>query len=125
MADPAFRSDPAEPTARPADPLLKVVPPRPAAASRAHAARLAGAFNKYRRFILLVVIPAIAALVALTVFLTGGRYITTDNAYVGAQKVLITPDVAGEISRVMIVEGQRAKAGANLAHADPTRVKVA
>ena len=27
----------------------------------------------------------------------GGRYISTDNAYVGAQKVLITPDISGKI----------------------------
>ena len=32
-------------------------------------------------------------------YLAGGRYISTDNAYVGAQKVLITPDIAGKISR--------------------------
>ena len=36
----------------------------------------------------------------------GGRYITTDNAYVGAQKVLITPDVAGKVINVFVREGQ-------------------
>ena len=41
----------------------------------------------------------------------GGRYISTDNAYVGAQKVLITPDIAGKIVHVAIVEGQHVKPG--------------
>ena len=36
----------------------------------------------------------------------GGRYISTDNAYVGAQKVLITPDISGKISSVVVHEGQ-------------------
>jgi multidrug resistance efflux pump len=29
-------------------------------------------------------------------YLASGRYISTDNAYVGAQKVLITPDISGQ-----------------------------
>jgi membrane fusion protein (multidrug efflux system) len=32
-------------------------------------------------------------------YLMSGRYISTDNAYVGAQKVLITPDISGKIAR--------------------------
>ena len=47
--------------------------------------------------VLLVIIPLIAALAGGAFYLMGGRYISTDNAYVGAQKVLITPDVSGKI----------------------------
>jgi membrane fusion protein (multidrug efflux system) len=125
MADPALRSDIAEPAARSADPVLKVVPPRPAVTTRYHAAKLIGVFKQYRRLMLLIVIPAIAAITALTIFLMGGRYITTDNAYVGAQKVLITPDVAGKISRVMILEGQQVRAGEILVQIDPTPFEIA
>ena len=49
------------------------------------------------RFVLLLVVPAIAAGAGLFAWLNGGRYITTDNAYVGAQKVLITPEVSGKV----------------------------
>jgi membrane fusion protein (multidrug efflux system) len=63
------------------------------------------------RMILLVVVPAIAAAAGLAVYLTGGRYISTDNAYVGAQKVLITPDISGKVSRVVVREGQHVEPG--------------
>ena len=32
---------------------------------------------------------------------------TTDNAYVGSQKVLVTPDISGKISKIVVREGQR------------------
>ena len=44
----------------------------------------------------------------------GGRYISTDNAYVGAQKVLITPDISGKIVNVAIREGQHVNSGDEL-----------
>ena len=54
--------------------------------------------RKRLRMILLVALPALAALIGGSAFyLMGGRYISTDNAYVGAQKVLITPDISGKI----------------------------
>ena len=55
----------------------------------------------------------------------GGRYISTDNAYVGAQKVLITPDVAGKISRVAVKEGQQVEVGDVLFEIDPVPYKLA
>ena len=44
----------------------------------------------------------------------GGRYISTDNAYVGAQKVLITPDISGKIDPCRRREGQHVKPGDEL-----------
>ncbi len=46
--------------------------------------------------------------------ISGGRYISTDNAYVGAQKVLITPDVSDKIIHVAVIEGQHVKPGDEL-----------
>ena len=43
------------------------------------------------RFVLLVVVPLVALALGFAWWLSGGRYVTTDNAYVGADKVLITP----------------------------------
>jgi membrane fusion protein (multidrug efflux system) len=45
-----------------------------------------------------VVLPLVAAVAGLVLYLNGGRYVTTDDAYVGAQKVLIT-DISGKIDR--------------------------
>ena len=53
--------------------------------------------RRYRRILLLVVLPLVALIAGLTFYLNGGRYVTTDDAYVGAQKVLITPDISGKI----------------------------
>src|SRR4029077_13724604 len=63
------------------------------------------------RLVLLVVLPLLALAGGLYFYLASGRYISTDNAYVGAQKVLITPDISGKIGRVMVAEGQRVNAG--------------
>ena len=45
----------------------------------------------------MVIVPALVAVVALSLYLFGGRYVSTDNAYIGAQKVLITPEVSGKV----------------------------
>jgi len=100
---------------------LKIVPTPEAKTSperEAEKATTAGLFaragRKRMRMILLVGLPALAVLVGLAVYLSGGRYISTDNAYVGAQKVLITPDISGKITHVAIVEGQHVNPGDEL-----------
>lgn len=77
------------------------------------------------RFILLVALPLIAAAVGLYVYLAGGRYISTDNAYVGAQKVLITPDVSGKIVRITVREGERVEPGQPLFEIDSEPFRLA
>ena len=113
------------------DKVLKVVPApesktSPKAAAEAPAARRAPASARAQlRMILLVALPALAVLIGLGIYLTGGRYIATDNAYVGAQKVLITPDIAGKVIRVAVREGQHVKAGDELLSLDPEPFKLA
>jgi len=72
-----------------------------------------------RRTLLLVVVPLIALVAGVAFYLSGGRYASTDDAYVGAQKVLITPDISGKIQKVLIKEGQKVKAGDELFEIDP------
>jgi len=66
------------------------------------------------RLTLLVLVPALIAVVGLSYYLLGGRYISTDNAYVGAQKVLITPEVSGKVVRIAVTEGQLLRPGDEL-----------
>src|SRR5215213_2657077 len=82
--------------------------------------------RKPLRLILLVVIPLIVLVVGSYFYLMSGRYISTDNAYVGAQKVLITPDISGKIAKVTVSEGQRVNAGDALLEidAEPFRISV-
>jgi membrane fusion protein, multidrug efflux system len=55
-----------------------------------------------------------SVIVGLGIYLSGGRYISTDNAYVGAQKVLITPDISGKITHIAVREGQHVNPGDEL-----------
>ena len=67
--------------------------------------------RRWLRLFLLAVVPAAAVLIGTEIYLRGGRFISTDNAYVGAQKVLVTPEVSGTVDTISVVEGQALKAG--------------
>ena len=81
--------------------------------------------RKRLRMMLLIILPLIALIGGVTVYLLGGRYISTDNAYVGAQKVLITPDISGKITHVAVIEGQHVKPGDELFTLDPVPYRLA
>src|SRR4051795_6350243 len=115
MADPVLKF-PAEQKANP--PLQ----PDQAAASKP---RRRGFFRRYRRVLLLVVLPLVAVVAGLALYLNGGRYVTTDDAYVGAQKVLITPDISGNIEKVVVREGQQVREGDTLFEIDAVPFRLA
>jgi len=107
-----------------AETVLKVVPQQlPTVAARKRS--LLDFLRARARLILLVILPAIALVVGLTFYLMGGRYISTDNAFVGAQKVLITPDISGKVSQVLVREGQHVAAGDALFDIDPVPLQLA
>ncbi|MGY4432513.1 multidrug resistance efflux pump [Bradyrhizobium sp. F1.13.1] len=81
--------------------------------------RLVAGLRRYRRVLLLVVLPIVVAVAGFTFYLNGGRYVGTDDAYVGAQKVLVTPDISGKIQKVVVKEGQIVKHGDELFEIDP------
>jgi membrane fusion protein (multidrug efflux system) len=78
-----------------------------------------------RRFLFIVVIPLVALALGFSWWLTGGRFVTTDNAYVGADKSLITPQVTGAIVAVHVIEGQKVKVGDPLFDIDPQPYEIA
>src|SRR5882757_7416528 len=102
-----------------ADTVLKFSPQQDAATGGRRRS-LTGFLRARARLMLLVVVPLIALAIGLAFYLAGGRYISTDNAYVGAQKVLITPDISGKVARVLVREGQHVAAGDELFEIDPT-----
>ena len=116
-----------------ADPVLKFPPEQKGAPAGAPAKKLAAeprrrlmaGLRRYRRFLLLVVLPLAAAIAGIVFYLNGGRYVTTDDAYVGAQKVLITPDISGKIIKVVVKEGQNVKEGDELFEIDPEPFQLA
>jgi membrane fusion protein, multidrug efflux system len=84
-----------------------------------------GFLTRYRRPLLLIVLPAVVLVGGFAFYLSGGRYVGTDDAYVGAQKVLITPEIAGKVSRVVVREGQHVNAGDTLFEIDPVPFQLA
>jgi membrane fusion protein (multidrug efflux system) len=110
MADPVLKFPAEQKGAPPAKPLANTAKPRRG---------LMAGMLRYRRVLLLVVLPIVALIGGLIFYLNGGRYVTTDDAYVGAQKVLITPDISGKIDKVVVTEGQHVKQGDVLFEIDP------
>src|SRR5512140_2329886 len=116
-----------------ADPILKFPPEQkgtPAGKPRIKIAaeprrRLMAGMRRYRRVLLLVVLPLVALIAGLSFYLNGGRFVTTDDAYVGAQKILITPDISGKIEKVVVREGQQVNEGDVLFEIDPVPFRLA
>jgi membrane fusion protein (multidrug efflux system) len=111
-----------------ADPVLKFPPEQktpPRTADAAQRRGLMAGLRHYRRFLLLVMLPIVAVIGGLAFYLSGGRYVGTDDAYVGAQKVLITPDISGKIDKVVVKEGQHVNAGDVLFEIDPVPFRLA
>jgi len=117
LADPVLKFPPEQKGNPPARPRNKI-----AAEPRR---RLMAAIRRYRRVLLLVVLPLVALLAGVTFYLNGGRYVTTDDAYVGAQKVLITPDISGKIISVAVKEGQEVATGDVMFQIDPVPFQLA
>jgi len=117
MADPILKFPPEQKGNPPGTPRTKI-----AAEPRR---RLMAGLRRYRRTLLLVVLPLVALLAGLTFYLNGGRYVTTDDAYVGAQKVLITPDISGKIINIAVREGQQVSAGDVMFQIDPVPFQLA
>ena len=57
-------------------------------------------------------------------WLTGGRYVSIDDAYVRAAKETLSTDVSGIVADVPVREGQHVKKGAVLLRLDPTQFRI-
>ena len=81
--------------------------------------------RRHARLILLVVVPLIAAAIALGFYLKGGRTVSTDNAYIKADKVPVSAEVSGAVKDVLVHENQIVSAGQILFRLDPAPFQVA
>ncbi|BFM50066.1 HlyD family secretion protein [Marinomonas sp. THO17] len=77
------------------------------------------------RRVLLIAVPVLAIVVAAGVYLTGGRYVETDNAYVKSDITSINAEVSGSIQRLIVKDNQPVKAGQLLLELDATPFKLA
>ena len=58
-------------------------------------------------------------------YMTSGRYVATDNAYIKAAKILVTPEVTGTIMTVAVTDNQPVEAGDVLFTIDPMPYEIA
>lgn len=81
------------------------------------------------RFLLTVLIgligPIAAACLGAYLYLAGGRVVSTDNAYVKADKIVISPDVPGRVAEVLVHADEAVKRGDVLFRIDPELYKLA
>ncbi|HWM61852.1 MAG TPA: HlyD family secretion protein [Rhizomicrobium sp.] len=63
--------------------------------------------------------------VAAVFYLMGGRYVSADDSYVHANKLMVSTDVSGLVQAVNVHEGQQVKAGDILFTLDPKPFQIA
>ena len=63
--------------------------------------------------------------IAGALYLTGGRYVSSDNSYIRANKLMVTTDVSGMVQSVGVREGQQVTAGQVLFTLDPQPFQIA
>ncbi len=81
-----------------------------------------------RRVALLAVMLAVPVALAtggLWFYMSTGRYVTSENAYVKAGLIVVSPEVGGHVTEVAVRDNQRVKAGDVLFRIDPRRYQVA
>lgn len=90
----------------------------PAAPVRPKRRIFRGLFRFCTRFVLLVGVPVLAALIGLHYYVKGGRFVDTENAYVKANIVAISADRDGRVTEVLVQDNELIKAGRVLFHLD-------
>jgi len=77
------------------------------------------------RRVLMIGGVAIVAFGALTFWLMGGRYVSTDDSYVQTAKLMVSTDVSGLVKTVNVREGQHVTKGQVLFTLDPHPFQIA
>jgi membrane fusion protein, multidrug efflux system len=81
--------------------------------------------RRWLRRVLLALGPLLVLLVGGYLYLSGGRYVSTDNAYLKADQVAVTAEISGPIAAVLVAENQHVKPGDVLFRLDPAPFVVA
>jgi len=76
------------------------------------------------RAALLIGGPLAIAIAGLYFYMSSGRYVTTENAYVKADLIIVTPEISGRVIDVAVDDNQNVKPGAVLFRLDPQRFEV-
>jgi membrane fusion protein, multidrug efflux system len=118
---PARDEAPDGPRPQPVTPIApagKRSPPRPAAADKVRRRR------DRVRWVLFALLP-IVLIAGAYWYVTGGETMSTDDAYVDAEKVGVSTDVSGIVQDVAVKENQQVAAGQLLYRLDPRQFQIA
>lgn len=77
------------------------------------------------RVLLMASIPLVLVAIAVYLYLTAGRSASTDDAYVQADKIVVSSDVSGRVVAVEVKDNQYVKAGQVLIRLDDGSYKIA
>ena len=81
-------------------------------------------WQRWRRPLLMGIVPLLLIAAGAYFYLTGGRSVSTDNAYVQQDKVSISSDVTGRVASVNVHESQRIAKGDVLFTLDPEPFRI-
>ncbi len=117
--------DEAAETPRP-QPLAPVAPAEKRSGARTAAAEKVRRLRRRDRvrWVLFALLP-IALIVGCYLYLTGGNLMSTDDAYVEADKVGVSTDISGIVKEVAVTENQHVGAGQVLYRLDPRQFEIA
>ena len=97
-------------------------PPKPASERRLRRRRMSRLRHRVRRLVR-VLFLALGPLVVVTAggiwYATSGRIVSTENAYVQAEHILVTPAVDGMVAEVFVHDNQEVERGQPLFQVDP------
>jgi len=77
-----------------------------------------------KRSVFLFVVPLLAVCVGLYLYAAGGRYVSTDNAYVKANVIIISPEVSGRVTSVLVSDNQPVEANDVLLQLDSSPLEI-
>ncbi len=77
-----------------------------------------------KRTVFLIVTPLLAICVGLYLYAAGGRYVSTDNAYVKANVIIISPEVSGRVTSVLVADNQSVEADDILLQLDSSPLEI-
>lgn len=79
----------------------------------------------WTRAVLLWGLPALVVVVGVAWYGSGGRYVSTDNAYLKQDRVDVSPQIAGDVREVRVIENEHVRPGQTVLVLDDTLLRVA
>ena len=81
--------------------------------------------RRLKRTFFLIVIPLAAICVALYLYAAGGRYVSTNNAYVKANIIIISTEVSSRVTSMLVADNQAVEANDILLQLDSSPLEIA